>query len=141
VPAGEPARKPSLWQRFKAYMGQGVVNRVVERYVTPEGLPQLFTYRKAYKGMRDKIAGVQDETGLSLSERVRRFWSRVERAEFKSLTRFEIDVRDKLMPERRVDGVLELRGLEWKLTELRIHDAEAARPLAAADRPDAPTDR
>ena len=45
--------KPTMWQRIKAYMGQGMVNRVVEKYVTPEGLPQLFNYRKMY---RDKAA-------------------------------------------------------------------------------------
>ena len=36
------ATKPGLWQRFKAYLGQGAVNRAIDGYMTPEGLPQLF---------------------------------------------------------------------------------------------------
>lgn len=128
----DPARKPSLWQRFKAYAGQGVVNRVVDKYVTPEGLPQLFTLKKSYNSVRDTVretvTGTHAEpVDLPFRERFKRFWARVERAEFKSLTRFEIDVRDKLMPERRFDGVLELRGLEWKLTELRVRESSSAK--------------
>lgn len=129
--AADPARKPSLWQRFKAYAGQGVVNRVVDKYVTPEGLPQLFTLKKSYNAVRDTVTGTHAETvDLPFRERFKRFWARVERAEFKSLTRFEIDVRDKLMPERRFDGVLELRGLEWKLTELRVRESSSAQGTA-----------
>lgn len=135
--SGAAQPKRSLWQRFKAYMGEGVVNRVVEKYVTPEGLPQLFTLKKSYNSVRATVTGASAETpDMHFTERFKRFWARVERAEFKSLTRFEIDVRDKLMPERRFDGVLELRGLEWKLTELRVRDSSAAKgSLASAPQP------
>lgn len=139
--SGEPARKPSLWQRFKAYAGQGVVNKVVDQYVTPEGLPQLFTLKKSLNSVRDTVTGSNSEPrDLAFSERFKRFWARVERAEFKSLTRFEIDVRDKLMPERRFDGVLELRGMEWKLTELRVRDGSPAKGAATAQSGDILTD-
>lgn len=133
--AAQPKR--SLWQRFKAYMGEGVVNRVVEKYVTPEGLPQLFTLKKSYNSVRATVTGAGSEPAdMPFTERFKRFWARVERAEFKSLTRFEIDVRDKLMPERRFDGVLELRGLEWKLTELRVRESSPAKgSLASAPQP------
>ncbi len=50
--------EPGLWQRFKAYMGQGAVNSAIESYVTPEGLTKLFNYRKMY---RDYVAGQPDE--------------------------------------------------------------------------------
>lgn len=133
---GAPPPKRSLWQRFKAYAGQGVVNRVVDKYVTPEGLPQLFTYKKTYNNVRDTVTGGNsDSQDIAWQERFKRFWARVERAEFKSLTRFEIDVRDKLMPERRFDGVLELRGLEWKLTELRVRDSSPAKGAVASSAP------
>ena len=123
--AAQPKR--TLWQRMKAYVGAGVVNNVVEKYVTPEGLPQLFTLKKSYNSVRDTVTGSNSEPAdMPAMERFKCFWARVERAEFKSLTRFEIDVRDKLMPERRFDGVLELRGLEWKLTELRVRESSAA---------------
>ncbi len=44
--------KPGLWQRIKARVGRSAVDNLVESYVTPEGLPQLFTYRKLYREPR-----------------------------------------------------------------------------------------
>lgn len=131
--AGATGSTRTLWQRFKAYMGAGMVDRIVESYVTPEGLPKLFSYKKTYNSVRDSVAGAEPESkDMTFGERFKRFWARVERAEFTSLTRFEIDVRDKLMPERRFDGVLELRGLEWKLTELRVRDSNDGKGVAAS---------
>ena len=126
--------KPTMWQRIKAYMGQGMVNRVVEKYVTPEGLPQLFNYRKMY---RDKAATAPtDENSQPLTERLRNFWARVKRAEFVTVSRFEIDVADRNAPDRVMAGVLELRGLEWKLTELRVRQQKSSPDTFAATQPD-----
>ena len=117
-PEQEPAAKPGLWQRLKTYWGQGAVDRMVETYVTPEGLPQLFTLRKAY---RNYVSGDVDEAKTTpLLERIQRTWARVKRAEFTGLTTFEIDMEDKFDPTRLYLGKLELTTLGWKLTELRI---------------------
>ena len=106
-----------LWQRFKAYVGQGAVNSAIESYVTPEGLTKLFNYRKMY---RDYVAGQPDDSKLSVTDRMKRLWARVKRAEFTSLTTFEIDMADKHDPDRVYLAKLSLEGINWKVKELRI---------------------
>jgi hypothetical protein len=108
---------PSLWQRMKAYWGQGAVNRLVDSYVTPEGLPQLFTMHKAY---RDYVTGEDGTQKLPIIERISRAWSRVKRAEFTGFATFEIDMADKNDPTRVYLGKLQLTRTGWKLTELRL---------------------
>ena len=96
-----------------------MVDRFVDSYVTPEGLPKLFRYRKTWN---ETVKGAADEDKLPLAERVQRFYSRIIRAEFQSPTRVEIEMEDKDSPGRRVVSVMELRDLEWKLTHLSLHD-------------------
>jgi len=114
--AGEAIR-PTLWQRVKTAFGQSMLDRFIESYVTPQGLPQLFTYKKTY---REKIKGEPDEAALGYRERLSRFWSRVHRAEFQSLTRVEIEMSDKDNPDRRFASTFDLQGLEWKLVALKV---------------------
>lgn len=110
--------KPSLWQRIKTYVGQGAVDRFVDTTITPTGMNGLFAMRKAYQaGLTN--AGIEAEKP-PMWERMRRVWSRVTRAEFAALHRFEMDMIDKAAPERTINCVLELRGFEWKMTELRV---------------------
>ncbi len=136
-PERAPVTDPGLWQRFKAYMGQGAVNRAVESYVTPEGLTKLFNYRKMY---RDYVAGQPDESKLTVSERMKRTWARVKRAEFTSLTTFEIDMADKHDPDRVYLAKLALEGINWKVKELRIKTLTTANntPMRLMDSPSAP---
>jgi len=117
-PEKEPADGQSLWTRFKTYWGQSVVDGLVDKYVTPDGLPQLFTLRKTY---RSYVANDDDDASkLPISERVARAWARVKRAEFTSFTSFEIDMEDKYDASRLYLGKLELRPTGWKLTALRV---------------------
>ena len=113
----QPGAKPGLWQRFKAYWGQGAVNRAIDGYITPEGLPQLFAIRKAYRGY---VAGDPDDIKAPILERMKRAWARVKRAEFTGLTTFEVDMADKYDESRIFLGKLELTSLGWKLRELRV---------------------
>ena len=113
----ESLTKPGMWQRFKAYWGQGAVNRAIDGYITPEGLPKLFAARKAY---RKYISGEPDDSKIAISERIRRAWARVKRAEFITLTEFEIDMVDKHDPDRLYLGKLVIDGFGWKLKELRV---------------------
>jgi hypothetical protein len=116
-PDQSSAEPPNLWQRAKAYWGQGAVDRLVDSYVTPEGLPQLFTMHKAY---RNYVSGDDGTNTLPVLERISRAWSRVKRAEFTGLTTFEIDMADKNNPTRLYLGKLELTRVGWKLTALRL---------------------
>ncbi|CAA2141571.1 DUF2939 domain-containing protein [Hyphomicrobium sp. ghe19] len=114
----DPAASNGLWTRFKAYWGQSAVDGIIETYVTPEGLPQLFTLRNKY---RDLVASDADEAKTTpILDRIQRAWARVKRAEFTSPTSFEIDMEDKYDPTRIYLGKLELRSVGWKLTELRV---------------------
>jgi Protein of unknown function (DUF2939) len=116
-PETQPNVKPSMWQRFKAYWGGGAMNRAIDGYITPEGLPKLFAMRKAYRN----YTGAEDEANtLPVTERMHRFWSRMKRAEFTSITTFEVDMADKHDPNRIYLGKLELTGVGWILRELRI---------------------
>lgn len=116
-PASQSDVKPTMWQRFKAYWGQGTMNRAIDGYITPEGLPKLFALRNAY---RSYTGAVDDEKSRPAVERIQRFWARVKRAEFTSLTDFEVDMADKHDPNRIYLGKLELTGSGWILRELRI---------------------
>lgn len=110
--------KPTLWQRVKTAFGQSMLDRFVESYVTPEGLPKLFRYRNKWNGT---VKGEVDEDDkLEFFERAKAFYRRLHRAEFSSPTRIEIEMLDKFDPERRYVSVMELHGFEWKLAELRI---------------------
>ncbi len=115
--AGERVR-PTLWQRVKTAFGQSMLDRFIESYVTPEGLPKLFRYRNKWNGT---VKGeTDDEDKLDFFERAKAFYGRLSRAEFKSPTRIEIEIRDRFQPDRRYVSTMELHGFEWKLAELRI---------------------
>ena len=115
--------KPTMWQRVKSAFGQSMLDRFIESYVTPEGLPKLFRYRKAWNGT---VKGqTDDEEKLDVLERARAFYKRMSRAEFKSPTRIEIEMVDRFAPDRRYLSVMELHGFEWKLAELRIFGGKA----------------
>lgn len=113
-----PKEKPGLWQRIKARMGRSAVDNLVASYVTPEGLPQLFTYRKLY---RDHVSGEGDPAkALPWHKRLAAFWARVKRAEFVTPTEFRIEMVDRYDASRHYIGLLKLRGMEWKLAQLEV---------------------
>lgn len=123
---GQPLAQPGFWQRVKNGISRRAVDNMVASYVTPEGLPQLFNMRQLY---RETVSGDANAAPLPWHERARGFWSRIKRAEFHSLTSFEVEIADRNDPTRHYIGLLSLRGLEWKLTELRLRSvpAEASR--------------
>jgi hypothetical protein len=123
------APRKGLWTRFKSYATRRAVDGVVDSYANPDDLPQLFTYGQTY---RHVVHGPPEEKTLAnLPHRVREFWSRVRRAEFKSWSVFELEMQDKHTPDRTYTGLLELQGLGWKLTELRVHKARAPEDVTA----------
>jgi Protein of unknown function (DUF2939) len=106
--------QPGLWTRIKTRIGQQAVDRMVANYVTPTGLTQLFEYRQIYR------RHMASDEKPALIERISRFWKRVKRAEFKTPTAFEVEVADKHNKSRHYVGLLQLRGFEWKLTNLEV---------------------
>lgn len=122
------AVKPSLWQRVKGAFGASMLDRFIETYVTPEGLPQLFDYRRMWHETVTGEAAVIEAT--SRVDRFKQFWARIKRAEFQSLTRVEIEMADRKVADRRFISVMELDGLGWKLTALRVVSLDATQRLA-----------
>ncbi len=131
---GAPSPTPGVWTRVKSYLGRAAVNRFVNTHITPEGLPRLYEYRQAY---RTNISGEVDERTLPRRQRIKRFWKRLVRAEFKSLTAFEVELLDRYDPTRRHIGLLEFERFEWRLTELRIKTSEPVPAVTAAKLPPA----
>ena len=120
--------KPTMWQRIKGAFGSSMLDRFIETYVTPEGLPKLFDYRRTWnETVTQEIEEPAAETRL---ERMKRMWSRVQRAEFQSLTRVEVEMRDRRVPDRHYVSVMELSGLTWKLTQLRVVNPSQTGKLA-----------
>ncbi len=116
------------WKRIKTSFSRGVVNRMVDRYATPQGFATVFDYGRTY---RKTIRGTKDpEEGLPLFEKIQAIWRRVRRAEFISWTKFEMDMVDKYEPGRMYCGVLELRSFKWMLTEIRVRQTNLPQQIA-----------
>jgi hypothetical protein len=124
--AGAP--RPGMIARFKAWMAPSMVDRIVDQWVTPEGLSQAYNARDTWRNtvrpnlLTEPLKPLFAEASLDAGpiDRFVAFWQRVQRAVFLSWTEVEIEVRDRFLPERSYVGRLELKGLDWKLTSLRI---------------------
>jgi Protein of unknown function (DUF2939) len=125
--------QPSLWERIKA--AAMPVDTLIDRYVTPAGVVQMNAARQTWKSVTASATAVKgstsstvaseavdpiDSTELSRIERFVRFYKQVKRAEFLSLTKIELEVADRKVPERRYVGTMEFRGIGWKLTDLQV---------------------
>lgn len=125
--------KPTLWQRVKAAFGATMTDRFVETYVTPQGLPKLFAMRKTWNS---KVRGNEDDSKQPWDVRVREFYGRIKRAEFRSLGTIEIEVAERQPPTRHVIATLELSGFEWHLVGVTFNDvAPAAETVSALPAP------
>jgi hypothetical protein len=128
------APRPTLWQRVKSTVAPSMAGSVIDRYATPEYFPVFLGYRRVWRGTIQPLAGKPDApTALAgtwldgtIVDRFVAFYGRIRRAVFHSLTRFEIEVADRHRLDRTYTGLLELKGLEWKLTSLTISGAIAA---------------
>lgn len=142
---GEAAPAPGLWKRIKTYWGRSAIDRLVDSYVTAEGLPKMFQWRQTYRQATGTATAAAQPVPLKV--RLAKFWSRLKRAEFKSLTEFEIEMVDQFDASRSHIGLLKLAslssGLDWKLTELRIRQSDTAGDATppAESNESLPTDR
>ena len=115
---GGATAKPGLWARIKASFGRSAVNRFVDRYVTPEGLPKVFNYGATYRRYRGDAD--PPRTLANLPERMRAAWQRTKRAEFLSPTLIEMEMQSRTAPDRHYVSRLELQNFEWRLVSLRV---------------------
>ncbi len=124
IPAPRRGFFARIKRRIKGYAGRRVVDKMVASYVSAEGLPQLYNARRT---MRETIGGEAGDPD-DWTERFKSVWSRITRAEFRSMTAFEIELRDQFSAERSYHAVLEFKGAEWILTELRIRSSNEIAP-------------
>ena len=125
------APQPSLWQRIKSTVAPRMANTVIDRYVTPENLPVLLGYRRIWRGTIQPALGYEEPPTVmagtlfagSVIDRFASFWKRLRRAVIHSPSKVVLEVEDKYHPGRSYIGTLELRGLDWKLTELTVAGA------------------
>lgn len=137
--AGGPA--PSMWSRVKAMVMPTMAEKLVDSYVTAEGVIQMFAARTALKDLKkdwtgsaatppaaagqaaDAIAPVLaadlDDHGSPL-DRFRAFYNRIHRAEFRSATEVEFEIADRNTPARRFISTFELKSFAWKLTGVKV---------------------
>jgi Protein of unknown function (DUF2939) len=108
----------SYWQRLKLRLSQRSIDRAVDGYVTPEGLPRLFTYGQTYRRLRGRIE--PPRTLANLPWRIQQTWSRLKRGVFLSPAMVEIEAQDRYSPDRHYIGRLQLQGLEWRLVSLSV---------------------
>lgn len=119
--------RPTIWQRLKTAFGATMVDRFVETYITPEGLPQLASYGRTWN---ETVKRRPPDDTLAWHERLGRFYARVKRAEFTGLAQAVLEVTDKHDPNRSYLGQFELIGFEWKLTKLQIKTEKTAGRVA-----------
>jgi Protein of unknown function (DUF2939) len=126
--ADPEAPQPSLWQRIKSTVAPRLAVSVIDRYVTPENLPVLLGYRRIWRGTIQPALGytepptVMADTAFAGTaiDRFASFWKRLRRAVIHSPAKVVLEVEDKYHPGRSYIGTLELRGMEWKLTQLSV---------------------
>ena len=112
-----PRARRSMWQSIKAMFARPMLDRFIDRYVTPEGLPQLFQMNAEY---RQRIRGQIREAARPWRARLQSFVSRLKRAEFTTLTTFVLELRDRNRPERVYLSVFQLEGWAWRLVTLKV---------------------
>jgi hypothetical protein len=128
--ADPTAPHPSLWQRVRSALGRRVADSVIDRYATAENLPTLLGYGRLWRQtLQSALQGRSGAPSTALSgtrfegtflDRFVSGYRRVKRAAFASPTRFELEVSDRYRPTRRYAAALELKGWDWKLTELQV---------------------
>ena len=104
-------------RRIAEALAPRVTSALIDRYVTPEGLPRLVAYRE---GLRERTGAAQKERSRPVTERGQEVWSRLRRARFTSPTRFEVELASRKDPARGYGATLELRSWRWKLVRLEF---------------------
>ncbi|MEM6499194.1 MAG: DUF2939 domain-containing protein [Pseudomonadota bacterium] len=112
--------RPTMWQRIKAVFGASMLDRFMEQYITPHGLPKLYRLKNGY---RTRVTGLPRDEAMPVTHRVQGVVSRIHRAEFKSLSLVELEIEDRDQPDRRIIAELKLIGFEWKLSRLSVISA------------------
>lgn len=124
--------RPTLWQRVRSVFGHSMLDRFVENYITPEGLPKLYQAKtRWHERFKKQKRPTVVQAGI-VPEQMLRTWRRINRAEFKSPFRFILEIQDRHVATRLIRSTFRLSrisfsGFEWKLTEISIRHLNPAK--------------
>ena len=122
----ESGRKPGLMRRATASALPYLTEPLIDRYVTPEGVLQLYAWRRSIRkdGVTPAQSGAGDPASIAVAvvpdrlERNLALLRRIERWSFPSLTRLELDMAERRDTGRRWRLAMEMHNLKWRLTEV-----------------------
>lgn len=118
----------TLWQRIKAAATPLVAEPLIDRYVTAEGTPRLFQWRRTWQqrvrprlGLEEPVSAL-DGTWLAGTriDKVWTVWRRVEHVRLAGLGRVSIEIRDRVVERRRWRAELLLDDWTWRLVGLEV---------------------
>lgn len=123
--------RPTMWQRVRSLFGHSMLDRFIETYITPEGLPKLYDAKTRWheRFKRPKLPTVI-QAGI-VPDQLVRVWRRIKRAEFKSPFHFILEIEDRHVATRLIKSTfrlsnISLRGFDWKLSEISIRHLDRA---------------
>lgn len=125
--AAEALPRPSLWQRIKGAATAWVADPLIERYVTAEGAPRLWSLRETWRKRIRPVVLAEPQSALAGTwladtslDKALSMARRVDKVAFTSPLRMEFEIRDRIVEDRRWRAVLELRGQAWMLTQVHV---------------------
>lgn len=125
-------RAPSLWSRVKAAAAPYFADRLIDTYVTAEGITKLQQLKSGgiaglfrgtpLPGSQTAQTTVADSTEEGVNPLVKflNFYNRIQSARFHSLTVAEFEVLDRNNPARKFISQFHFSGFDWKLVSIRI---------------------
>ncbi len=124
--------RPTMWQRVRSVFGHSMLDRFIETYITPQGLPKLYQAKtRWHERFKRPQKPIMMQAGLA-PDRIARAWRRIKRAEFRSPFRFILEVEDRHVATRLIQSTFQLsnislRGFDWKLSAISIRTRAPAR--------------
>ncbi len=125
-------RAPSLWSRVKAAAAPYFADRLIDTYVTAEGVTKLQQLKRdgiaglfggtSSSGSQSTQAAIADasEDGTNPLAKFVNFYNRIQSARFHSLTVAEFEVLDRNNPARKFISQFHFSDFDWKLVSIRI---------------------
>jgi hypothetical protein len=131
--AQQAARRASasLWQRIRSALGHSMLDRFIERYINPNGLPELYRAKNKWHTRAKSKFPPMTKAGI-IPASLQSTWLRVKRAEFTNPFRFILEIEDRHKASRLIESTFQLTsiglgGLHWKLTDVAIRTVKPAK--------------
>ncbi len=125
--------RPTMWQRVRSVFGHSMLDRFIETYITPHGLPKLYQAKTRWHGrFKRPQQPIMMQAGLA-PDRLARAWRRIKRPEFRSPFQFVLVIEDRHVATRLIQSTFQLsnislRGFDWKLSAISIRTRAPSRP-------------